>query len=659
MDQISYRILIADDNRDIHEDIRYILERSVQLRDQDQELQSLREALFGDQKLPAARHESVEAPVYRIDDAYQGEEAVELVAAAYRQGDPYAMIFMDVRMPPGIDGIEAIMQIWTIDPHASIAICTAHADYSWDQIIEQLGVKSNLLFVRKPFDQVAIKQIALAMTTQWQMRHEREQQIDRLEHQVEARTNELSSMVEQLQDEMKLRKAREKQLAYQAHYDALTRLLNRASFYTTLSELDQSEPIMHRRYAFFYFDLDGFKKINDTFGHDTGDEFLRMISRRIQTGLAGRVMQVNDHVNEQRPVDAIFRLGGDEFIALVDEDRQDILKPLADQLISELQQPVEIDGNMMSAGCSIGISIHIRGSQSSHRLLKYADMALYKAKEVKGICRFHSEEEARQLIEKEKLAEDLVEAVTRQQITIRLDQLLHTNGDLAGFQAYAVWLHPEKGEIDQSHLFSLAGSYDRLIELAEDILRRSIRSLIKLQAAGFTNQPMLVSCPARVAFNLRFIEMVRQALLDSGIEPSLLMLSLISDIPVHQMADAVETVRSLRELGVRIVLNALESSIPLMEFLQQLPQGTYVYVNPDGMQSSAEPDSPPCPEVLTSLIHSLRSLRIGVLARGLPDDEQTLLLAGPDCLIQTKGRMEPLPVDQFISSLGRRQDNDS
>lgn len=653
MDQFAYRILIADDNRDIHEDIRYILERSHQRLDQDQELQSLREALFGDEEPAAGPSNQQQAQAYRIDDAYQGEEAVDLVSAAIRQGDPYAMVFMDVRMPPGIDGIEAILQIWTIDPHVSIAICTAHSDYSWDQIVERLGIKNNLLFVRKPFDQVAIKQIALAMTTQWQMRHEREQQIDRLEHQVEARTNELSSMVEQLQEEMKLRKAREKQLAYQAHYDALTRLLNRASFYSALSEFDRTEPMIHRRYAIFYFDLDGFKKINDTYGHDTGDEFLRIISRRIQTGLAGRVMKVNDHVNEERPAEAIFRLGGDEFIALVDEDRQSVLQALGEQLIASLQEPVDIDGILMSAGCSIGISIHVGGSQSSQRLLKYADMALYKAKEVKGVCRFHTEDEARRILENEQLTKELVEAVTRKQISLRFDRLLQSNGDLAGFQAYAIWQHPEKGDIGQARLFSLADSYERLIELAEDILHQSIRALEKLQAAGCTDQPLLVSYPARAAFSVQFIEMARQLIGSSAIDPSLLMFSLSSDLPVHQMNDAIEMIQALRDLGVRIVLNALESSIPLMDFLQKLPRGSYVYVNADGLQKTDGSTVEYNPEIMSALILIMRSMHIGVLTRDLPREAIPDQLTGPEYLVQTKGKSQPLPIDRLISSLGR------
>ena len=179
MDKKSAKILIADDNKDIHDDIKYILDSSSDEAEDYQETRLLKEELFGKNAL-SDKFETVVDIKYRIDDAYQGEEAVKMVKAAKDSGDPYSLIFMDVRMPPGIDGIETIEQIWKIDSDVGVVICTAYSDYSWDQIIKKLGQNDNLLFLRKPFDNVSLKQVALTMTTKWSLKIQVNEHIENL-----------------------------------------------------------------------------------------------------------------------------------------------------------------------------------------------------------------------------------------------------------------------------------------------------------------------------------------------------------------------------------------------------------------------------------------------------------------------------------------------
>ena len=180
------RILIADDNKDIHDDIKYILETSSVSSDEYQEAKLLKKELFGE-KDTGDQGEAVIDIKYYIDDAYQGNEAVEMVRMARESGDPYSLVFMDVRMPPGIDGIETIESIWEIDPDVGVVICTAYSDYTWDQIVTKLGQNDNLLFMRKPFDNVSLKQIALAMTTKWSLKMQVMEHIENLEKQVALR----------------------------------------------------------------------------------------------------------------------------------------------------------------------------------------------------------------------------------------------------------------------------------------------------------------------------------------------------------------------------------------------------------------------------------------------------------------------------------------
>jgi signal transduction histidine kinase/AmiR/NasT family two-component response regulator len=182
----NLRILVIDDNRSIHEDFRKILagEGPAALTD------AMEEALFG-------RATEVRQQVrFELASAYQGKEGFEMVQRALAEGRPYAMAFVDVRMPPGWDGIETTAHIWAIDPDLQIVLCTAYSDYSWDQMIAKLGHSDRLLILKKPFDNVEALQMANALTEKWHLVRQARLQLANLENLVEERTRELRTAKE-------------------------------------------------------------------------------------------------------------------------------------------------------------------------------------------------------------------------------------------------------------------------------------------------------------------------------------------------------------------------------------------------------------------------------------------------------------------------------
>jgi two-component system sensor histidine kinase/response regulator len=175
------RILIVDDSRAIHDDFRKILGD----HGGPTPLSAEEAALFG---------EPEPAPVvagFELDSAYQGEEALACVQRALAEGRPYAMAFMDVRMPPGWDGIETTARIWGVDPDLQIVICTAYSDYSWSETIARLGPSDRLVILKKPFDNVEALQLAAALTEKWALGRQARQHLADLERLVEERTREL------------------------------------------------------------------------------------------------------------------------------------------------------------------------------------------------------------------------------------------------------------------------------------------------------------------------------------------------------------------------------------------------------------------------------------------------------------------------------------
>jgi putative nucleotidyltransferase with HDIG domain len=190
------RILIVDDNPSIHDDFDKILTHTMS-NGLDKEISELEQFLFGENTSQyAATKLSGENFQYQLEHAYSGEEAFRMVEAAMEEGNPYALAFMDERMPPGWDGITTIANIWGIDPHLEIIICTAYSDYSWDEIVAKLGVTDHLLMLKKPFDSVEVKQMVLAITQKWNLTQKTRHYEVGLERTIEAQTSFISAMFE-------------------------------------------------------------------------------------------------------------------------------------------------------------------------------------------------------------------------------------------------------------------------------------------------------------------------------------------------------------------------------------------------------------------------------------------------------------------------------
>ena len=183
------RILVIDDNRAIHDDFRKIFEPAFASA---QPLAESGNALFGDETL------SVPRPLFQVDFASQGSEGAALVERARADNDPYAMAFVDMRMPPGWDGIETTLRIWELDPRVQIVICTAFSDHSWESILRRLGHSDRWLILKKPFDNIEVLQVASALTHKWRVTEDAESQVRHLQTLLERRSAELHAAQSEL-----------------------------------------------------------------------------------------------------------------------------------------------------------------------------------------------------------------------------------------------------------------------------------------------------------------------------------------------------------------------------------------------------------------------------------------------------------------------------
>ena len=332
MDKRNCRVLVIDDNPSIHEDFAKIL---LSTSTPESPLPAANLALFGEATQADVR------PTFEVEFALQGRTGLDRLEQASREGCPYAMAFVDMRMPPGWDGLETIEHLWAADSELQVVICSAHSDYDWMDVFSRLGHADKLLIVKKPFETIEILQCASALTRKWQMARELRQHVATLEKLVTARTQGLETA--------------NKQLRHLATHDPLTGLPNRVLLEDRLSHAIAVGERSNGTFGLIVLDLDRFKVINDSLGHKAGDDLLKEVAHRLNSGV--------------RQVDTVARLGGDEFVLIVSPIAgQDDINRVAVRILEDFQRPVSIAGVDVRVTPSVGIAFNILATVPPRRL---------------------------------------------------------------------------------------------------------------------------------------------------------------------------------------------------------------------------------------------------------------------------------------------------
>jgi diguanylate cyclase (GGDEF)-like protein len=373
-DNQNLRVLVIDDNKEIHEDFRKIL----QAKDGEESFNQARASLFGDPSLSEALVR------FKVDCVDQGQAGLILVQKARSEGRPYAVAFVDMRMPPGWDGLETIEHLWKEDPELQVVICTAYSDQPWEEITKRIGRNDKLLILQKPFNSIEVLQLATALCRKWDLSHEVAGQLDELSRQVYKRTAELQGANEQLTQsnaalvrtvaDLEVAQAeilrQNVELERLASRDPLTGCFNRRAFYV---QFEKAFAESHEHGTELYclmVDIDNFKRINDQFGHAMGDQAIQAVASCLSIGL--------------RLTDTIGRYGGEEFCLMF--PRTTLAE--ASNLAERLRVHVETEaGNRVRTvsrlviTVSCGISSTTLGARTPLELIDQADKALYAAKE--------------------------------------------------------------------------------------------------------------------------------------------------------------------------------------------------------------------------------------------------------------------------------------
>jgi diguanylate cyclase len=589
------RILVIDDNEDIHADFRKILAAP----ERSDSYAAAKAALFGAADDAASPSSDLDI---QVDSATQGQEGVAKAAEALRAGTPYHVAFVDMRMPPGWDGLKTIQQLWAIDPSVEVVICTAYSDHSLEALGPELGNTNKLLVLKKPFDNVEIRQLARTLSEKWVA-----------ERAAALRLNDLEQIVHE----------RTATIEHAALHDRLTGLANRALLLQRLERcLQVSRRAPQKKFAVLFLDFDRFKLINDSFGHAIGDQVLKEIAERLRASMR----DVDLMCDASTP----SRLGGDEFIVLLEDLREtrDAVR-VAQRLLDALATPHRIDGQDVCITASIGIATSDRDYQKADEVIRDADTAMYRAK-AEGRARYvvfdramHAEVMNRLSVENRLRA-----AVQADRITLHYQPVVRLrDGRLVGFEALVRWTDPEHGPMPASKIIEMAEDSGLIVPMGLAILRQACRQLCSWQEQFETARAitMSVNLSPRQLATPDLVGSVGRILTETGVLPTSLVLEITETALLSGFESAQEIFTALRRMGIGLHLDDFGTGYSSLGCLHRLPLTAIKIDRAFTQEINVRPAQM---RVLEAIVAIARALQLEVTVEGIETAEQLDTLRG-------------------------------
>jgi diguanylate cyclase (GGDEF)-like protein/PAS domain S-box-containing protein len=358
------------------------------------------------------------------------------------------------------------------------------------------------------------------------------------------------------------RVALEKQLTHQAFHDPLTNLANRALFKDRVDHALARQSRTRESLAVLFLDLDNFKSINDTLGHEAGDSLLRSVAGRLQKCL--------------RDADTIARMGGDEFAILLEsiEVSADAYV-VADRVVEALQMPFDLDGRHVLCGGSVGVAFGGSEDLESEDLLANADVAMYAAKDRgKGCWDAYRADMRRSLLHRMDLEENLQKAVEEQQFVVHYQPIVQVDGGLiTGVEALVRWMHPNRGIVAPAEFIPLAEETGLIIPIGRWVLEQACAQVKQWQSQFLSETQLKVSVnlSVRQFQQANLLQDVTRVLDTTGLSPDSLILEITESILVHDSTAAVQKLKELKELGVQLALDDFGTGYSSLSYLRRFP----------------------------------------------------------------------------------------
>ena len=744
------RVLVVDDDPTILETYRRILDPAAwglgsTARDEN------------DGPALATGDRAAPEPLYELVLCSQGDEAVARVEESVAAGRFFALVFLDLRLPPGPDGMWTAKKIRELSPATEIVVVTAYTDVPPQEIARRTPPLQKIFYLQKPFHAFEIKQFALALSAKFRAERLLEASRQRLEDTVKERTAELSRVNQQLEADIARRKevenylletrsyarniidssldmivtvdpdrrifefnraARdtfgysleevrgrhikmlyadpaegkriaelifkqgsfmgeiinvrkngeifpcllsasvmygpedeiigvvgnsrditqrklaEEKIKYQADHDLLTGLPNRACFMDLLTASLARARKSKEKVLLLYFDPDGFKNINERFGHPAGDEVLRQIGRRLTEAL---------------PQDGIAaRFEGDDFMMVIPgiKNTPDVVD-ISERVSGAFNTPFSIGANRIQVDASIGATIFPDDGGDLETLLKHADLAMYRAKTQHGNTfslftpAMHSE-----VVRRLSLEENLRQAIEQGEFVLHYQPKADlVGGEVVGMEALVRWVKPEEWLVSPAEFIPVAEDTGLMGPLGQWILETACLRTRAWHQAGYGRLAVSVNISPAQFISGDIISSVEKALDISGLEPALLDLE-ITESSVQQNVDSmVRTLSKLRDMGVTISIDDFGTGYTNMAQLRRFPIKA---LKIDRLFISGTPFDEDDAAITKTIVSMAHNLGLKVVAEGVETGEQLSFLKSIGC-DEMQGFLfsKPLPDDEF------------
>ncbi|MEG2961666.1 MAG: EAL domain-containing protein, partial [Janthinobacterium sp.] len=453
------------------------------------------------------------------------------------------------------------------------------------------------------------------------------------------------------------RKRTEEQIRRLAYCDSLTGIPNRQAFLETLErELLRSKE-HDKKFAVLFMDLDAFKRINDTLGHDVGDHLLKVVSERLRETIrpSDLVLRAEHEFESSSGGSNLARLGGDEFTILIpDLERVEDALNVAHRVKEAMRRPFMIEGHEIFVTASIGISLYPEDGEDCNSLLKYADTAMYHAKNCgKNNAKLYSSSLTMEIMSHVKMEVGLRKALQNNELYLLYQpQIDVPSTQIVGVEALVRWRHPERGIISPTEFIPLAEETGLIVPIGEWVLRTACNQAKAWQSDGGRAIRMAVNLSAKQFKDENLMQIVLSALADTGLDARLLELELTEGTLMDDARATMATLEQLRGIGVYLSIDDFGTGYSSMNYLKRFDvralkiDKSFIAGLPQDTENAA---------ITRAIIAMAHGLKMVVVAEGVETDEQLLMLEKYGCdMAQGYFLGHPSPHDTITAMLARQ-----
>jgi diguanylate cyclase (GGDEF)-like protein len=583
---MTNRILVVDDDAMLIGEYLRCLGKDFEPDNATSTLGDLEKVLFGDDT------DSKGAAKFEVQSRNQGEAAVAAVRDAYDRDAPFSIVFLDIRMPPGIDGIEAAQQIRCIDPNVNIVIVTGSVGTEPGDLGKQVPPADKIFFFRKPFHAIECRQLAAALCGKWHadlaLRHANEV----LEQRVAERTAALHKL---------------------AYFDPVTEMPNRLKLLDHLQFMIDSAEGSEGDTAVVLLDIERFSFLNETMGYDSGTELLQSIGNRLKKMLAER---------KDRYKAVVGRFGADEFACLIpaladDEAMQKFVKTLK----RTVERPFLINGRDLFLKASIGVARHPAHGPDAGSVFRCAEAALHRSmrRPEGGITYYHSEMRYRAR-HKFDMEAELRTAIDTGQITPYFQpQLSLKTGKVVGVEALARWTRPDGTVVAPNDFVPLSEEMGISDILFQSILTSVCGAVATWREGDEWDIPVSVNLSAHQLRNSKLVEMIKEILQTSDVEEKMINLELTETALLEDLTIAKPMLKDLSKYGVGIHIDDFGTGYSSLSYLAELPVQT---LKIDQSFVARLTESETNARVVQAVIALGKAMGLEVIAEGVETEQQ-------------------------------------